>query len=196
MKWKNRFGLKKNVHYLLCYVRTGLTFLIDQETFGITCKLISYLKEMGSIVQTQLAFKQSCTSHLALHQWLTPFESNPVAFDAAVCCECSLLYEVLQPPFTQLSGFSFKMRTRLTVCVGTGGPHGQEGGLLGLEQGGVEERGPTETEERRQTGQPSKASNSKLLIKTGRRTFTWHRDSKTRGYLACIINAFPFTPNN
>lgn len=83
-----------------------------------------------------------------------------MAFDAAVCCECSLLYH---PPFTQLSGFSFKMRTRLTVCVGTGVPHGQEGGLQGLEQGGAEEMVPTETEERRQTGQPSKASNSKVL---------------------------------
>ncbi|XP_032366441.1 ankyrin-3, partial [Etheostoma spectabile] len=41
-----------------------------------------------------------------------------------------------------------KMRTRLTVCVGTGGPHGHEGGQQGLEQGGAEERGPTETEER------------------------------------------------
>lgn len=38
------------------------------------------------------------------------------------------------------------------VCVGTGGPHEHEGGLQGLELGGGEERGPTETEGRRQTG--------------------------------------------
>lgn len=57
-----------------------------------------------------------------------------------------------KPPLTQLSGFFFKMRTRLMVCVGTGGPHEHEGGLQGLELGGGEERGPTETEGRRQTG--------------------------------------------
>lgn len=61
------------------------------------------------------------------------------------------------------------MRTRLTLCVGTEGPHRLEGGL----QGGVEERGPTETEERRPTGQPSEASHSKVLYKTGR-PFTGH----------------------
>lgn len=122
-------------------------------TFGTPLKPVSNLG-------AQLAFKQLRTSHLALHQWLTHFESNPVAFYAAVCCECGLLS-------TQLSGFSFKMRTRLTVCVGTGGPHEHEGGLQGLEQGGAEERGPTETEERRQTGQPSKASSSSSLMRQG-----------------------------
>lgn len=59
------------------------------------------------------------------------------------------------------------------MCVGTGGPHGHEWGLQGLEQGGAEERGPTETEERRQTGQPSKASESKFVNEAGR-TFTGH----------------------
>lgn len=39
------------------------------------------------------------------------------------------------------------------VCVGTEGPHGHEGGLQGLELGGAEERCPTKTEKRRQTGQ-------------------------------------------
>lgn len=68
---------------------------------------------------------------------------------------------------------SFKMRTRLAVCVGTGVPHGHKGGLQGLEQGGAEERVPTETEERRQTGQPSKASRSEVLNAT-RRPFTGH----------------------
>lgn len=63
------------------------------------------------------------------------------------------------------------MRTRLTVCVGTGVPHGHEGGLQGLEQGGAEERGPTETEERRQTGQPSKES--KVFNETGKIFFYW-----------------------
>lgn len=57
------------------------------------------------------------------------------------------------PSFTQLSGF-FKMRTRLTLCVVTGGPHEHEGVLQGMEQGGAEEKVPTETEERRKTGQP------------------------------------------
>lgn len=75
--------------------------------------------------------------------------------------------QIQQPPFTQLSGFSFKMRTRLTVCVGTGGPHGQEGGLQGLEQGGAEERGPTKTEERRQTGQPSRTSDRSQSLSQG-----------------------------
>ena len=59
------------------------------------------------------------------------------------------------------------------VCVGTGGPRGHEGDQQGLELGGAEERGPTKTEERRQTGQPSKASTSKVLDEAGR-TFSGH----------------------
>lgn len=47
------------------------------------------------------------------------------------------------------------------MCDGTEGPRRHEGGQQGLERGGAEERGPTETEERRQTGQPLNAS--KLL---------------------------------
>lgn len=47
----------------------------------------------------------------------------------------------------------------MMVCAGTGGPHGHEGVLQGLEQGGAVERGLTETEERKQTGQAFKASN-------------------------------------
>lgn len=54
------------------------------------------------------------------------------------------------------------------MCDGTGGPQRFEGGQQGLEQGGAEERGLTETEERRQTGQPTNASNSKLLNETWR----------------------------
>lgn len=126
------------------------------------------LNKTSSNGEAQFAFKRLCSSHLALHQWLTHFDSNPVALHAAVRCECSLLYKVHQPPFTQLSGFSFKMRTRLTVCDGTGGPQGHEGGQQGLEQGGAEEMGQTETEERRQTGQPYKARKSKVLNETER----------------------------
>lgn len=40
------------------------------------------------------------------------------------------------------------------MCVWTGAPHGGEGGLRGLEQGGAEEKGPTEIDEGRKTGQP------------------------------------------
>lgn len=40
------------------------------------------------------------------------------------------------------------------MLTGTGAPHGLEVGLRGLEQGEGEEKVPTETEERRQTGQP------------------------------------------
>lgn len=47
------------------------------------------------------------------------------------------------------------------MCDGTEGPRRYEGGQQGLERGGAEERGPTETEERRQTtGQPLNVSNS------------------------------------
>lgn len=46
------------------------------------------------------------------------------------------------------------------MCDGTEGPRRHEGGQRGLERGGAEERGPTETEERRQTGQPLNVSNS------------------------------------
>lgn len=87
-----------------------------------------------------------------------------MASDAAVCCECSLLYPVYQPPLTQVSGFSFKMRTRLTVCDGTGGPQRCEGGRRGPQRGGVEERGPTETEERRLTGQQTEASKCSKFV--------------------------------
>lgn len=52
-----------------------------------------------------------------------------------------------------MSVIFLKMRSRLMVCVGTEGPHGHEGGLQGLELGGAEERCPTKTEKRRQTGQ-------------------------------------------
>lgn len=139
-----------------CSVRTSPTFLIIVDTLRTTVS--------DFVVVVHLSFGPTSVTNT--------FESNPVAFDAAVCCECSLLYKVHQPPFTQLSGFSFKMRTRLTVCVGTGGPHGHEGGLQGREQGGAEERGPTKTEERRQTGQPSKAGNN--VLKTGRSTCMGH----------------------
>lgn len=54
------------------------------------------------------------------------------------------------------------------MCDGTGGPQGHEGGQQGLEQGGAEEMGQTETEERRQTGQPYKARKSKVLNETER----------------------------
>lgn len=46
------------------------------------------------------------------------------------------------------------------MCDGTEGPRRHEGGQQGLERGGAEERGPTETEERRRTGQPLNASSS------------------------------------
>ncbi|KAG7229710.1 hypothetical protein INR49_012506 [Caranx melampygus] len=62
------------------------------------------------------------------------------------------------------------MRTRLTVCVGTGGPRGHEGGLQGLEQGGAEERGPTETEERRQTERITEESETQDHLQSQRNT--------------------------
>lgn len=64
------------------------------------------------------------------------------------------------------------MRTGLTVCVGTEGPRGHERGQQGLEQGGAEERGPTETEERRQTGQPAEIRTSNAP--KSRRKYTGH----------------------
>lgn len=44
------------------------------------------------------------------------------------------------------------------MCDGTGGPQRCEGGRRGPQRGGAEERGPTETEERRLTGQHTEAS--------------------------------------
>ncbi len=80
----------EHIEYLQCCIRVWL-FYIVLETFGTIFKPMLNWKEMSSTVQAQLACKPLCTSHLALHQWLTLFESNPVAFHAAVCCECSLL---------------------------------------------------------------------------------------------------------
>ena len=80
------------------------------------------------------------------------------------------------------------------MCIGTGGPLGVEGGPQGLQLGGAEERGPTETDGGRQTGQPDTSGASRgtgriptwdLFLKAG---FSSKRDLSNHLRLTSTFN--------